>query len=100
MPCLTLPNSVALVLGMTLAMSLLGVVAALAGRITSAGSLLGYAVAIVPWAMGMQVLGSVLGAGIPLWAPFPTRLDRLFRQLWKHRVCCEALRNGPDVDYG
>lgn len=41
---------------MAMAMSVLGVGVALAGRITSGGSLK-YAVAIVPLVMGMQVLG-------------------------------------------
>lgn len=55
----SLPNSAAFVVGMAIAMSLLGIVAALAGRITSAGHLLRYAVAIIPLVMGMQVLGWV-----------------------------------------
>lgn len=53
----SLPYSAAFVVGMAMAMSLLGIVAAVVGRITSGGSLLGYAVAIVPLVMGMQVLG-------------------------------------------
>lgn len=54
------PNSTAFVVGMALAMSVLGVVAALAGRITSGGGgFLRYAVAIVPLVMGMRVLGWV-----------------------------------------
>ena len=54
----SLPNSAAFVVGMAMAMSVLGVGVALAGRITSGGgSLLRYAVAIVPVVMGMQVLG-------------------------------------------
>jgi cytochrome c biogenesis protein CcdA len=45
---------------MAIAMSVLGLGAALAGRVTaSGGSLLRYAVAIVPLVMGMQVLGWV-----------------------------------------
>lgn len=55
----SLPNSAAFVVGMAIAMSLLGVVAALAGRITFMGHLLRYAVAMVPLVMGMQVLGWV-----------------------------------------
>lgn len=52
------PNSAAFVVGMAMAMSVLGVGVALAGRITSGGgSFLRYAVAIVPLLMGMQVLG-------------------------------------------
>ena len=54
----SLPNSAAFVVGMAMAMSVLGVGVALAGRITSdGGSFLRYAVAIVPLLMGMQVLG-------------------------------------------
>ena len=55
----SLPNSTAFVVGMAVAMSLLGIVAVLAGRIISGGSWLRYAVAIVPLVMGMQVLGWV-----------------------------------------
>ena len=62
----SLPNSAAFVIGMAVAMSLVGVVAALAGRITSTGSLLRYAVAIVPLVMGMRALGWV---HLPLPAP-------------------------------
>lgn len=53
----SLPNSAAFVLGMALAMALLGIVAAVVGRITPGGSLLRYAVAIIPLVMGMRVLG-------------------------------------------
>lgn len=53
----SLPNSAAFVVGMAMAMALLGTVAALAGRIVSGGSWVRYAVAIVPLVMGMQVLG-------------------------------------------
>jgi cytochrome c-type biogenesis protein len=54
----SLPNSAAFVVGMAMAMSVLGIGVALAGRITSGGgSLLRHAVAIVPILMGMQVLG-------------------------------------------
>ena len=54
----SLHNSAAFVVGMAMAMSLLGVGVALAGRITSGGGhLLRYAVAIVPLLTGMHVLG-------------------------------------------
>ncbi len=53
----SLPNSTAFVVGMAVAMALLGTVAALAGRIVSGGSWVRYAVAVVPLVMGMQVLG-------------------------------------------
>lgn len=54
----TIPNALAFVVGMAIAMSVLGIVAALAGRVTSGGGrALRYAVAIVPLVMGMQVLG-------------------------------------------
>lgn len=53
----SLPNSTAFVVGMAMAMALLGTVAALAGRIVSGGSWVRYAVAVVPLVMGMQVLG-------------------------------------------
>jgi cytochrome c-type biogenesis protein len=53
-------NALAFVVGMAMAMSLIGLLAALAGRITaSGGSVLRYAVAIVPLVMGMQLLGWV-----------------------------------------
>lgn len=56
----SLPNSAAFAIGMALATSVLGVGAALAGRLTSGGgTLLRYAVAIVPLVMGMRVLGWV-----------------------------------------
>lgn len=62
----SLPNSAAFVVGMAMAMSVLGIGVALAGRITSGGgSFLRYAVAIVPLLMGMQVLGWIR-------LPFPT----------------------------
>ena len=70
----SLPNSAAFVTGMALAMSVLGVVAALAGRVTSGGgSLLRYVVAIIPLVMGMQVLGWV---HLPL-PTFPMEKSRL-----------------------
>lgn len=53
----SLANSAAFVLGMALAMALLGIVVAVVGRFTSGGSLLRYVVAIIPLVMGMQVLG-------------------------------------------
>lgn len=53
----SLPNSTAFVVGMAMAMALLGTGAALAGRIVSGGSWVRYAVAVVPLAMGMHVLG-------------------------------------------
>jgi cytochrome c-type biogenesis protein len=62
----SLPNSAAFVVGMAMAMSVLRVGVALAGRITTGGgSILSYAVAIVPLVMGMQVLGWI-------HLPFPT----------------------------
>lgn len=50
-------NSGAFVVGMAVAMALLGVVAALAGRVATTGHWLRYAVAIVPLVMGLHVLG-------------------------------------------
>ena len=50
-------NSGAFVVGMAVAMALLGIVAALAGRVASTGHWLRYAVAIVPLVMGLHVLG-------------------------------------------
>lgn len=56
----SISNAVPFVVGMAIAMSALGLGAALAGRVTGSGSsLLRYAVAIVPLVMGMQVLGWV-----------------------------------------
>ena len=70
----SLPNSAAFSVGMAIAMSVLGLGAALAGRVTaSGGSLLRYAVAIVPLVMGMQVLGWV---HLPL-TPFSTENSQL-----------------------
>lgn len=54
-----LANSVAFALGMAVAMALLGIVAALVGRITAAGDWLRYVVAIIPLLMGMHILGWV-----------------------------------------
>ena len=50
-------NSGAFVAGMAVAMALLGIAAALAGRVASTGHWLRYAVAIVPLVMGLHVLG-------------------------------------------
>lgn len=54
-----LANSVAFALGMAVAMSLLGIVAALVGRIATAGDWLRYAIAVIPLLMGMHILGWV-----------------------------------------
>ena len=54
----TVPNGLAFILGMAIAMSVLGIGAALAGRVTSGGGrVIKYIVAIVPLVMGMRVLG-------------------------------------------
>lgn len=59
----SISNAVAFVVGMAIAMSVVGLGAALAGRVTSGGGrLLRYAIAIIPLVMGMQVLG---------WLPLP-----------------------------
>lgn len=50
-------NSGAFVIGMAVAMSLLGIAAALMGRVASTGHWLRYAVAIIPLVMGLHVLG-------------------------------------------
>lgn len=52
-------NSAAFALGMAVAMSLLGIAAALVGRITTTGDWLRYVVAIIPLLMGMHILGWV-----------------------------------------
>ena len=50
-------NSGAFVVGMAVAMALLGIAAALAGRVVSTGHWLRYAVAIIPLLMGLHILG-------------------------------------------
>lgn len=50
-------NSAAFVVGMAVAMSLLGIAAALAGRVASTAHWLRYAVAIIPLVMGLHALG-------------------------------------------
>lgn len=54
-----LANSVALALGMAVAMALLGIMAALVGRVVATGDWFRYAVAIIPLLMGMHILGWV-----------------------------------------
>ncbi|MGH9533457.1 MAG: cytochrome c biogenesis CcdA family protein [Terriglobales bacterium] len=53
----SLRSSAAFVAGMAIAMTMLGILAALAGRVMPSSSLLRYAIAVVPLAMGMHVLG-------------------------------------------
>lgn len=55
----SLANSAAFALGMAVAMALLGIAAALAGRVATTGDWFRYAVAIIPLLMGMHVLGWV-----------------------------------------
>lgn len=52
-----LANSIAFALGMAVAMSLLGIVASLLGRVTTAGNWLQYLVAVIPLLMGLHILG-------------------------------------------
>ncbi len=54
-----LPDSIAFALGLALAIAMLGVIAAMAGRIAAVGQPLRYAVAFVPLLMATQVLGWV-----------------------------------------
>ena len=56
-PRRSLSNATAFVVGMAVTMSLLGILAALAGRVASTGHWLRYVVAVVPLVMGMQMLG-------------------------------------------
>lgn len=70
----SLPNSAAFVVGMALAMSMLGIAAALAGRVASTGHVVRYAIAVIPLVMGLQVLGWV-HLPLPRFSAKRSRLD-------------------------